>query len=431
MDDDQLALARSAILLSLQQAAAATQPLRLHSFSSNIACARLLSALPAAQLTCLDLSLARTVPEDPPLAAITSAISKLQNLRTLQLLDGETAEVGACLAGTAQLCHLTTLRLEDSAWDSLSSLPQQLQCLVISSDEPEMLLDISHLSALKELQISIDMIAEGSALPCSLTSLSMTRCNPPLQELSQLSCLQRLGMTEIVSDNHLPVLACVAGNLPGLHCLSLSYVRSGIDCWRVAVAAASHWCQVPQLKELALSTPSWARAADVTAVLQGMTAATSLTKLVLDGVSNVDLCGYVTCLPGLVDLEIRGGVFSRENALRLTCLTQVTSLRLILCPAVDDAVAVALAHNNQQLQVLALDFCGMVSDSLLPVLRSLQQLRSLSLNDCKGLKDESWELLAQLTQLTKLRLGGNAQLREACRASLREVLGSRVHFVTW
>ena len=180
------------------------------------------------------------------------------------------------------------------------------------------------------------------------------------------------------------------------------------------------WKHLTQLQELELSLHpgEGAQFGDHAALVAGFAAAKSLTKLVLHdvpGSEEMPVCSHLSCLPSLAELRMMNGGFSREDAFHLTGLTKLTSLTVYSCPEVDDAVAVALAHRNEQLQVLALDYCGLVSDSLLPVLRGMQQLRSLSLIGCKGLKDASWRLLAQLTQLSELELGTNSQLSEACR----------------
>ena len=428
VEDGERMLARSLYVFSLQQAAAAAQPLRLRSFTTGMPCACMIACLHAASLTRLELKWSVNSLHLSPPAAFTSGISKLQSLHELHLMDGPAEETCACLAALPELRHLTKVELTDCSWNSLGSLPCQLQCLSICSYD--VVLDISHLSSLRDLYLYANSVVEGSPLSPSLTSLTIHSCSVPPHLIAHLSCLQQLRLDSVDSSDHTTVLSSLAA-LSQLQHVALDYdaSQSGRD---IAGAAAPMWKQLTQLQKLQVCLHPEGKQRQFenqAAVVAGLAAAKSLTKLVLARMhppEGVNLCAHVSCLPILAELKLKRGTFSRQDALHLTGLTRLTSLTLYSCPAVDDAVAVALAHNHQQLLVLALDDCGMVSDALLPVLRGMLQLRSLSLIDCKGLKDDSWQLLVQLTQLTKLQLGGNRQLSEACRVQLRQAFGDRV-----
>ena len=124
------------------------------------------------------------------------------------------------------------------------------------------------------------------------------------------------------------------------------------------------------------------------------------------------------------------GGFSRQDAFHLSALTWLTSLSLSGCPAVDDAVAVALVSSMPKLQQLALSSCGIKSDAVLPLLRNLRQLRSLTLSDCAGLQDARWPpVLTSLTHVKWLLLARVPQLSEASRVSIKQTLGGRVRFI--
>ena len=190
--------------LSLHQAAGAAQPLRLRSFSTSIPCASMISALPAASLTSLKLCYMGGK-SDTHGPALTSAISLLQCLREFRLVCGTSIVTNSCLKGVAQLQELTEVQLSDCKWSSLSSLPSQLQRMALSyASEGARLVDISQLSCLRELRISIDTLEEGSVLPSSLTSLTMISGSLEFRTLSSLQCLQQLEMEDVpkYQDHH-------------------------------------------------------------------------------------------------------------------------------------------------------------------------------------------------------------------------------------
>ena len=431
-DDEVKVFCQGLCTLSLRQAAAAAvQPLRLRSFITSIPCVGMISALPAASLTRLRLCYVEgnTDAHGPALA---SAVSLLQCLREFRLVYGISVVTNGCLEGLAQLPKLAEVQLHDCEWSSLSSLPSQLQRLHLSSNSDEdMLVDLSHLSCLREPSISMDALAEGSAFSSSLTSLTMVSCPLDFQTLCSLQCLQQLELKYVSSGQNQGVLADLV-QLPKLQHVSLGYEVVVLPHWQfLAAAAAPTWRQNTHLKELTIkifsSGDSIAQLAPIIATVgHGLAAATSLTKLTLDRLPEVDFCCYLQCLPQLADLSIQDAKFSRQDALLLKQLTKLTSLSLSSCMGIDDAVAVALVSSLCKLQVLALSDCGMTSDAVLPALEGLQDLHSLSLTDVEWFQNGSVQLLAPLTQLTRLELDCRSQLSEPSRASLQQSLGDRL-----
>ena len=417
--------------LSLRQAAAAAQPLRLRSFSTSIPCASMISALPAASLTCLELRYAEEQ-TDVHSPALVSAFSLLQCLREFRLVYGTPIVTNSCLKGVAQLPELAEVHLSYCKWSSLSSLPSQLQRLHLESrEEDAMLVDISHLSCLRKLRIDTVTLVEGSTFPSGLTSLTVISCPLEIQTIHSLQCLQELEMEDVFSGQDHGALAHLV-QLPNLRHVSLSYHAYMVHRWEILAAeAAPTWRQVTHLKELTIETVSpWVSTEELAPSLaivgQGIAAATSLTKLSLERLPAVDFCCYIKCLTQLAHLSIEGASFSRQDALHLKQLTKLTSLSMSSCMAIDDAVAVALVSSLCKLRVLSLSGCGMVSDAVLPALEGLQDLRSLSLAGVNWLHDQSVQLLAPLTQLTRLELGCRGGLSEASRASLQQSLGDRL-----
>ena len=293
-------------------------------------------------------------------------------------------------------------------------------------DQENALVDISHVSGLENLSVSAGSLAVGSALPSGLTSLMVSGAPLGSESISNLDCLQRLQLKGIRSSQSHGFMECLA-RLPQLRHVTCGYSHCGRLGWEAAVVSAPTWQKLPLLRELGISYVDSGRApeqkvAEAAAVGQGLAAATSLTKLAFNKVPAANMCCYVRCLPQLADLVIYAGSFPRDDAFLLKGLTQLTSLKLQYCPAVDDAVAVALVSNMPRLQQLGLDCCAMKSDAWLPQLEGLHGLRSLCLQQSEWLKDESMPLLAGLTQLMELWIHRNPQLSEASGEFLKQAL---------
>ena len=426
--EDVTVLAQCLHTFSLRQATTAAPALCLRSFTKHIPCASMLSALPAVSITRLEL----VFPDDDSnlhAPAFTSALASLRNLREFSMNNGDINAFKSCMEGLSQLPHLSEVSFESTYWNSLSSLPQQLQQLHLHSNEYDVLVDISHLSSLRSLFINAESLADNSVLPTGLTSLTVVSCVLSVQIITSLKSLQQLHL-RCIEHKEGQALPANLAQLPKLEHVSLSYEACSQEGWEAAVAAAPTWQHLPQLKELSIYISSQKDlqqlSAEVVTVGQALAAATSLTRLIIHKLPAVGFCCYVKGLQQLADLAVHGGRFSRQDALQLKGLTQLTALILTTCPAVDDAVAISFVTSMRNLQRLALDACGMMSDGVLPLLEGLKGLRSVSLIACQGLQDESVPLLAQLTQLSHLGLEANDQLSYVSKACLKAALGDRV-----
>ena len=426
-------LAPTLYTLSLKHAAAqVAHPLRLKAFGTNMLCASMISALPAGSLAHMELHDVNPMQTDTLHAhALLSAVSSFWNLRCFELWHGQVEVTNTCLSGLSQLPHLTKVTLTGCNWASLGNLPEHLQELEVQTGQEDVLIDISHMSGLRNLSVSAKSLAEGSTFPSGLTTLTISRAPLRLHIISHLERLQQLQLENIRSSQNMGFVGCLA-RLPSLQHVTCGYSNCP-EGWKAAVASARTWQKLPQLRELSMYYSGIAspeqEIAEAAAVGQGLSAATSLTKLTLGGVAPPgNICSYVKCLPKLAELCIGDGHFSRDDAFLLKGLTQLTSLELYFCPAVDDAVAVALVSNMPKLQELGLGHCGIKSDALVPVLEELQALRCLSLCGCEGLKDESMQLLARLTQLTELEVRSNPQIRKASREFLMQALCGKCTF---
>jgi hypothetical protein len=163
------------------------------------------------------------------------------------------------------------------------------------------------------------------------------------------------------------------------------------------------------------------------AILAGVAAATSLTKLDIEVYARVAdqgeegniarltelaACASLAGLTRLRDLTISGGLrLVPGDALALTALTSLTRLNLAFKgSAVDDVAASALACSLTQLRSLdlqACDFCGLVC--LAPIAR-LGQLTELQLNFVDGMTRRGLMLLTKLTQLQLLSVKHNDEV---------------------
>jgi Leucine-rich repeat (LRR) protein len=221
--------------------------------------------------------------------------------------------------------------------------------------------------------------------------------------------------------------------LPALQQLVLQY-----DSAEYAADTAAAWQQLPQLQELTVEyrrdypSREW-----LEAILAGVAAATSLTKLNLEAVilevtsEEEDLgdgliadhrverydpaaCGSLTGVTRLKDLCIsENSCLVPGDALALTALTGSTRLVLDgLFDAVGDAVATALACSLRQLRHLDLRACELSSFECLAAVGQLTGLTELHLNSNSAVTEQQLMLLTGLSQLQQLRFDRSKQVTQ-------------------
>lgn len=256
-----------------------------------------------------------------------------------------------------------------------------------------------------------------------LRSLRLTgvQLHGQLQAATALQQLQRLSVRMPVDTGASDAVLRLAAQLSTLQHVVLAYEFA----WDAA-AAAPGWQQLPQLQELSIvhdaMIASRANTSQMRAILAGIAAATSLTKLEFEAVADdeeqqkwvaVAACSCVARLTGLRDLCIpQCSTLPAGNAAAVTALTNLSRLVLgNMGAGVGDAAAAAIAQNLTQLRHLDLRCCD---------------LGSLGALDCTHLAEQ----LEQLVCLTELRLEGNEQLSsEALRGvmALAGTASGRVH----
>uniref|UniRef100_A0A383W1D2 Uncharacterized protein n=1 Tax=Tetradesmus obliquus TaxID=3088 RepID=A0A383W1D2_TETOB len=488
-DDDELLLQQAVQLAAPQPAAAATaagsaitqqQPqqlqqqqqrgLRLVSFSSNWrGSPQLLAALPAHSLTQLTLDLGSAQQGDSyqlDAAAAAAALARLSSLQqlTMQNTDCMCENAASCLAAVSELTQLTLLHL--SAFDQYEGVwegdndddeevgPLELQALLPRLSQLRVLrlptgsdgawppLDFSHMTQLQELTNGVGTGAwqsnefdAGQQFPAQLRKLDFRRMRDvqqlgavmQLQQLEGLTFLCELGASEPEQPDMVQLLQPLA-KLPALQQLSITF-----DKPHVAAAAAAAWALLPQLSELTLKYPGCAiSSVQWQAIITGLAAATSLTKLDLTAVAPrnakqfnhalnkweqkpgeaVAACGALAGLTKLLDLCIsRPSRLVPGDALALSALTGLT--RLVLAGAgvgIGDEAAAALVCSCRQLRHLDLSRCSLHSAACLPDVGCLAQLTQLRLEGNEGITRQG---LMQLTGLAQLQqLGVDRELLE-------------------
>jgi hypothetical protein len=382
--------------------------LRLTSFTSNMRAAGMLAALPADSLTALDLSPMGSIGADG--RQLSALVAHLSSLKQLKLAGPGTPSVpGSCFEGIAQLSGLTALELGQGWWDVDQQLqqllPQNLPLRRLCLRMVPPVLDMTALARLTQLTLDNDVfgVAPGSKLPAQVQRIRLSYC----EDTSALLGLQQLQHVSLgVGFEDPEQLRCLA-QLPALRHLSLEY-------WDVTHAAstASSWQHLSQLSDLSVEQerddPSPQECA---AILAGVAAATSLTKLSLDaraddadaddGVIEVAACASLAGLTRLRDLTISShSCLVPGDALALTALT-----RLQLAStgsAVDDVVASALACSLTQLCSLDLWGCALGGLACLAPIAHLSQLTELLLDRVDGMNRRGLLLLTKLTELQQL-----------------------------
>jgi hypothetical protein len=401
---------------SLQLAAFNRKPAGLQSVDLyNLLGRKLLSSLPAASLT--ELKLGGLNPADPCISHLAPGIGKLTNLQSCSLwFDNARTIPSHCLSSLSALTRLSSLTLgtKGRSLNPLPHLPPQLQSLSIDMGG-ELVLAASSLTQLTSFSLTArEGIAEGSQLPPSLTSLTLT--DTPLHA----STAHMLSNVRILSVEAKIQLSDAA--LAGLRRLAqLDSISMDLKNARAAAAASAAWQQLPQLRELRIVLnidgdedeedyqPAEPEEAEQLGrvVIEALAAATQLTSLSLILDENNNQCGSALAhLKNLQELTLAWGSDVREDMLQLRALTQLKVLRLSSC-AMDNTAAVALLCRLTGLQHLKLSGCENVTDAVVPVIGAqLRGLRSLDLFMLHGFSDDSVQSLVELTQLKSLSLWG-------------------------
>lgn len=292
---------------------------------------------------------------------------------------------------------------------------QQLRLGLTGQDQALPAADLSRLSQLEELQVGrglpeLAAPAEHASwtlpanLQCLVLRTPISTCR--LMHVLNLRQLQDLYLCVGFSDQRL--LLCMAEQLPALQCVALEY--TGLQ---ESVTTAVVWAKLPQLQELILDYrcdqgPSQQQ---MDAILQGIAAATQLTKLQLQAwvevpgqfrTRSVALSQSLTRLTRLRDLGLCIGPASyleKGGLLGLRVLTGLT--RLVLTGVrVGDVAATMLASNLQQLRHLDLRDCSLEGPCC-AALGRLTQLTELNLQDDVALTRCSVMRLTGLTRLQK------------------------------
>jgi hypothetical protein len=395
--------------------------LRLTSFTSNLKPAGLLGALPAHSLTALHLSPIDSLGADG--RALSALLARLSSLKQLILASpGYEKLPGSCLEGIAQLTGLTSLELANG-WRGLDEPLQQLlsqslplRRLRFRTDIP--MLDMTALASLSELVCDEGYeLAPGLKLPAQLQRFN---CSANCRDTSALLGLQQLQHVCIcVALEDPDQLRCLA-QLPALRHVSLEY-------WDAACAAptAPAWQHLSQLSELDLAYPNDNPSTqEMAAILAGVAAATSLTKLSLEALAWVDnaddvaramqvaACASLAGLTRLRDLTISSqSCLVPGDALALTALTSLTRLKLAFTgSAADDVAACALACSLTQLCSLDLRGCVLGGLGCLAPIAHLSRLTELLLDHVDGMTRRGVMLLTKLTQLQQLTVKFNDEV---------------------
>jgi hypothetical protein len=527
-DDLSDLLAAASIAEAAAPSAAAAGDLRLTSFSSNCitaAGARVLPLLPAHTLTQLELQM--FLPQTGATAESSdwcAGLARLTNLQHLQLyldrspagtevknleaLQSSIAE--ACLAGIAQLSCLTSLDLSIRAcdeWEEHSSsqaagglhitqqaIARQLQLRQLklhvsppahwensAYDSPA--LDLASLTQLTELHL--DELSASTVLPRQLQRLYMETSMLTKRDIYYLASLPQLQHLHISHCNSSDLTSLTAlGSLQSFQCevwdhkqaelLGLAQVplqKLALRYWNLPTTAADNaaaWSKLPQLQELHVLTDSYRPSKQqMSSILAGLTACSSLTKLTFDGsysplldfvdnpddvfldpaqmavvqqladaaaaaTGHISVCSSLAGLATLCDLtlsyafEVPGN--QRGDVLALTALTGLTRLVLAYSrAAVNDQAAAALAANLQQLRHLDLSYCDLGDMACVAAIgQTLTQLTELQLRGSGVMTKAGLMQLTNLQRLQQLGVDRNDEVTDAVLQELWAALPVRV-----
>jgi hypothetical protein len=393
--DDICTVAQTMISLAFSGAAAngvRAPGLQVFRATSRLCGPAMLSSLPAHSIKTMDLTM--TSPEIA-VPSLPLLFQQFSNLHTLNITVDDTW----IWNGQVKVVQLPAALF--------LSLPQCLETLSFSH-EGTYLLDIGHLTSLRELTVeAIGGLVEGSTLPRSLLAATFVNTSMPGDACNLLSALQQLTLEPTYLEPPGPILQLSA--LKGLQELRLKY-----EDLPSAAAGAAAWGRLPQLRALQVSG-GIGSVVECQAVLKRMAGVSGLTSVELDVTCRGPQppCGvYLAQLLNLQELVLHCATPSRQDMLHLRKLTRLTTLELSLC-SIDDATAVELLGSLTGLQSLALSQSEsgpqepkVATDAIVPAIKyQLKGLRKLSLK-VPGVTEASVDLLEELTQLTRLKVVG-------------------------
>jgi hypothetical protein len=370
-----------------------------------------------ARLTCLEQLKASVLPYN--------CLVALEQLSCLTLLDLDGLQCPAAESGDDS----PRRHLADAALQQLLGLPlplRQLHLLNISSSIDHRalpVLELSNMTNLTELSVW-PPLSVGSVLPEGLQRLELTAANG--EQLAAIAPLRQLTALTVSVEFKQPEGLLHLASLPKLH-LQLIY-QEGTSA-SVVASTASAWGRLPQLCELWIACcddiDSFPTKQQMAAVLSGLAAATTLTKLTLELQRTIEhaeqdqdeeededsepvaACAFLARLTRLQHLELVSWTCDTlvpADARALTALTGLTHLKLVDGgKGVGDVVANELACSLTQLRHLALKACDLGDMACLASIGHLKQLTELRLGtDGAGLSEPGRMLLSQLPSLQHL-----------------------------
>jgi hypothetical protein len=253
-----------------------------------------------------------------------------------------------------------------------------------------------------------------------------------------LQQLQHLTVELDLKDDEEQKLVLQLPQLAALQTLSLGY--KGLE--GVAAAAAT-WVLLPQLKDLGVVywLGDWQPGMQavyegfMASIVAGAAAATWLTSLHLAARGTdrqghakpgaISVCGSLTSLAGLRELQLADVCLAPGDALALTALTGLTCLVLNgVRDGVGDGAAVGVARSLTQLQQLELRRCSidLGSSEYLLAVGQLRQLTALLLEGNSGLTQQGLMLLTGLRDLQRLAVDKSEEVTDEVIARFWAVL---------
>lgn len=445
-------LAASHVAEALHEAAT-VRPLQLQSLKSQYVSGFLLRQLPADSLKQLDINWHGDSAACS--RAITDGLSRLSGLRDLTILGSPAEAHGGLTLVLSTLANLTALT--QLVWYAevhdlrlLEQVPHQLQHLSLglaravdnpcldgeehTAVDPQYPAHLGHLTALTYLDgdggANHYIVRQGDVLPTSLRVLHASDC-ASCEPLLQLQQLQELKLS--ITRTHAQQLQLLS-RLTALTGVDLRYYDEDEDDVAVSSTAAAAWGVIPGLTQLSI----WCNHGDTPlseAVPQGLAQISGLQCLdIMDHymtrATAVQLMKAIQQLTVLQSLQLTNlrvyklegqvetaeppenavaGTYGRLSisssaATVIAGLPKLTCLSLCEMPLREGAAA-ALARASQ-LTSLSLCACGLDSDMVRPILKSMSGLQSLDLMDNKGLFVSCVPSIMQLSQLTYLGLEG-------------------------
>jgi hypothetical protein len=436
----------ASLLLALRLASRSVQPFCLQSFSSGVFFnPSVLQDLPASSLTSLQL----TPPElgadisalDDPCCA--RALASLTGLKELVLEGADEAQdlPVVYLTAISSLSQLTYLSLEGADPLSLSLVPASLAQLNVTlkaapaegseTQTPPPVLDLSHLSRLTSMTI-MEALDAASSFPPSLSHIVTVASSGTLQSLKHLPNIGYLDVSSPpwLDDPTQPVFNVLT------QLTTVSHLKLDLSSGASFPCFARVCAQCRNLSELRLTdyrpntTADYVEVLMTPGLLDGLTGATALTSLELEGRYGLAelqrqsqqaalgmLCDKLAMMGSLLSLDVCG-LGLGPSAVSLSRLTLLTELSLANC-AIPDMVATAVGCSLKHLCKLNLMDNSSLTDGCMPALGQLTGLTFLSLDSSTngGRTGVTGVGLIQLTGLRRLR-----HLGTSYRAISREVL---------